>query len=232
MGARRASRMFSNTFRKDIQIMNRTFLVTAAVVGITTGALFATYNHEAKQYSENASRIIEMGELAQPVKPRSMHLVDYICQNNSRITRDMAEGYVCAVESILAEYKADPAYSTGVAPFIEAEHIVALIVTESRGDMSTKGSAGETGLTQIIPRFHAKALHKAGILPSMDPSYLWDAERNIEGGIFILMNIARGVDRLDRAFSRYNAGYRERAGRAYARKIMSMVNEIKKGESI
>lgn len=217
---------------EDIQVMNRTFLVAAAVVGITAGALFATYNHEAKQYSENASRIIEMGELAQPVKPRSMHLVDYICRNNSRITRDMAEGYVCAVESVLSEYKADPAYSTGVAPFIEAEHIVALIVTESRGDMFTKGSAGEIGLTQIIPRFHAKALHKAGILPSMDPSYLWDAERNIEGGIFILMNIARGVDRLDRAFSRYNAGYRERAGRAYARKIMSMVNEIKKGESI
>jgi len=230
--------MFSNFEReeshdgKDIQIMNRTFLVVAAVVGITTGALFATYNHAAKQYSENASRIIEMGELAQPVKPRGMHLVDYICQNNSRITRDMAEGYVCAVESILSEYKADTAYSTGVAPFIEAEHIVALIVTESRGDMFTKGSAGEIGLTQIIPRFHAKALHKAGILPSMDPSYLWDAERNIEGGIFILMNIARGVDRLDRAFSRYNAGYRERAGRPYARKIMSRVNEIKKGESI
>ncbi len=217
---------------EDIKVMNRTFLVVAAVVGITAGALFAAYNHEAKQYSENASRIIEMGELAQPVKPRGMHLVDYICRNNSRITRDMAEGYVCAVESVLSEYKADPAYSTGVAPFIEAEHIVGLIVTESRGDMFTKGRSGEIGLTQIIPRFHAKALHKAGILPSMDPSYLWDAERNIEGGIFILMNIARGVDRLDRAFSRYNAGYRERAGRAYARKIMSRVNEIKKGESI
>ena len=104
---------------EDIQVMNRTFLVVAAVVGITAGALFAAYNHEAKQYSENASRIIEMGELAQPVKPRGMHLVDYICRNNSRITRDMAERYVCAVESVLSEYKTDPAYSTGVAPFID-----------------------------------------------------------------------------------------------------------------
>lgn len=214
--------------------MNRSFLVAAAVVGITTGALLATYNHEAKQYSENASRIVEMGELARPVKPVGMHLVDYICRNNSRITRDMAEGYVCTVESVLSEYKADPAYSTGVAPFIKAEHIVALIVTESRGDMFTKGSAGEIGLTQIIPRFHAKALHKAGILPSMDPSCLWDAERNIEGGIHIVMNIARQVDRLDRVFARYNAGSREKAGRKYALNVMGRAYDMKrqKGESI
>jgi len=210
------------------------FLVATAVVGVTAGVLFATYQHEAQQYSENASRIVEISELARPVKPVGIHLVDYICRNNSRITRDMAEGYVCTVESVLSEYKSDPAYSTGVAPFIEAEHIVALIVTESRGDMFTKGRAGEIGLTQIIPRFHVKALHKAGILPSMDPSCLWDAERNIKGGIHIVMNIARQVDRLDRVFARYNAGIREKAGRKYALNVMGRVYDMmrQKGESI
>lgn len=199
------------------------FLVATAVVGITAGALFATYQHDAKVYTENASRIVEIGELAKPFNPALIHIL----RKNS-----VAPLVVETVKTELKKYKCDPAYQTGVVGAIKAEHIVAQLFVESRGNPFTRGSIDEIGLMQIRP-LHTKALRGAGLLPKADPNLLWDPVINVKCGMFILMNIARKAKTVSEAFAIYNAGLsKKRFGFKYARKVETIAKKLEGGESI
>ena len=71
---------------------------------------------------------------------------------------------------------------------------------------------------------HIPSLQHLGIESYED---LLEAEKNIEAGVFVLMNYAKGVDSITRALSRYNGGYkREKAGRGYARAVLKFYLEM------
>ena len=199
------------------------FLVATAVVGVAAGALFATYQHDAKVYTENASRIVEMGELAKPFNPALIHIL----RKNS-----VAPLVVETVKTELKKYQCDPAYQTGVAQMISAEHLVAQIFIESGGNPKTKGAIDEIGLMQVRP-LHVKDLCGAGILPRADEKLLWNPTTNVRSGVFILMNIARKSKTVTEAFAVYNAGLgKKRFGFQYARKVEILAEKLRGGETI
>lgn len=106
---------------------------------------------------------------------------------------------------------------------------IAVMLQESKGNPKAKGKAGEIGLFQVTPKYHTTKLHKAGILETSNAAELWEPEKNALAGVYLLKQCAAGVPTLDRALMRYNAGYMERNGAGYWRKIKPLIVELEGG---
>ena len=74
---------------------------------------------------------------------------------------------------------------------------------------------GAKGLMQIIPRFHP-----AKVLAAGGESALWDPERNIEIGAWILQEYVYRTGTLEAGLQFYNGAFGD-ASALYARKVMT-----------
>lgn len=201
-------------------------ILIVILFAITLGVLMAYMKHEM-DIRNNIDKTLKTQTQTQMHLPeeQTCSMSDFVCQN-SYMTDLASRKLVRHVKKTLQKYYNDPFYATGSCPEITAEHIIALIITESNGDIWAKGKSGEIGLMQIIPKWHVKALHSAGIIPEADGKHLWSPERNVESGVYILMNIARNTQDLNVVFAKYNAGNKISVGRSYAGIINRRYNEI------
>lgn len=125
------------------------------------------------------------------------------------------EPYRAIVERELEVYSRD---GRGVAREVTPELFLSLISVESSGNPNAASSHGAIGLTQVMPKWHLKALRDAGIIA--EEGELFDASANIKAGLYVLMGYARRSSTLTEALSRYNAGRVCPAGVSYARKVI------------
>jgi len=108
-----------------------------------------------------------------------------------------------------AAYRA--AHEVGLDPLL----VLAVISVESRFNPIAESVMGAKGLMQIIPRFHP-----AKVLAAGGESALWDPERNIEIGAWILQEYVYRTGTLEAGLQFYNGAFGD-ASALYARKVMT-----------
>ena len=108
-----------------------------------------------------------------------------------------------------AAYRA--AREVGLDPLL----VLAVISVESSFNPIAESVMGAKGLMQIIPRFHPAKVSAAG-----GEEALWDPERNIELGAWILKEYVRRTGTLEAGLQFYNGAFAD-ASAQYARKVMA-----------
>ena len=197
--------------RRKIICLGKVGLLTFALI---SGAIYAhSVNHT--NYTETCEIITLSAE------PSNYLEVDWIRRYNPSLSERDANDLYRHIERTIQRYHNDPAYQKGVTKQVTPRLFLSLILRESGFKWSAISDHGAIGLCQVMP-LHLGDLEAAGI-----GTDLLDAENNIEAGIFVLMNYAKGVDSITRALSRYNGGYkREKAGRGYARAVLKLYKEM------
>ena len=149
--------------------------------------------------------------------------IDWIRKYNPSLSESDANDLYNHIQNTIKKYHADPSYQKGVTKQVTPRLFLSLILRESGFRWSAISNNGAIGLCQVMP-LHIPSLQHLGIESYED---LLEAEKNIEAGVFVLMNYAKGVDSITRALSRYNGGYiREKAGRGYARAVLKLYEEM------
>lgn len=190
------------------------FLLSLAFL---SGILYAYHNHTPPI---EQCEIITLGEMARPVDAKAIYWMRHY---NKNLSEDTASDLFHHIENTVHKYHSDPNYSKGIAPAITPRLVVALILKESGFRWSAISDHGAIGLCQVMP-LHIPSLQHLGIESHED---LLNAEKNIEAGIFVLMNYARRVQSIDKALCWYNAGpSKERAGRGYAKAVLGIYRKI------
>ena len=149
--------------------------------------------------------------------------VNWIRKYNPSLSESDANDLYNHIQKTIKKYHENPSYQKGVTKQITPRLFLSLILRESGFRWSAISDHGAIGLCQVMP-LHIPSLQHLGIESYED---LLEAEKNIEAGVFVLMNYAKGVDSVTKALSRYNGGYkREKAGRGYARAVLSLYREM------
>lgn len=190
----------------------------AAIVGLALLLLiFAA--HPCCQPDETARPpSVETETKAVAPPGESSHVIESILAHNPRLRTEEAERLWGTVRETVRRFKADPVYRGGATGEITAELVLSVILVESNARRTAHSKAGAVGLMQIVPVHHIKSLNSAGIL--QDKSELWNAERNIMAGTYILMCYAMSSESVKEALARYNAGRRIATGLPYAKKVL------------
>ena len=108
-----------------------------------------------------------------------------------------------------AAYRA--AREVGLDPLL----VLAVISVESSFNPIAESVMGAKGLMQIIPRFHAAKVSAAG-----GEAALWDPERNIELGAWILQEYVHRAGTLEAGLQFYNGAFADTSAQ-YARKVFA-----------
>jgi soluble lytic murein transglycosylase-like protein len=197
--------------RRKIICLGKIALLTTALI---SGAIYA-YSQNHTNYTETCEIITLSAE------PSNCLEVNWIRKYNPSLSEGDAATLYKHIERTIERYHADPAYQKGVTKQITPRLFLSLILRESGFRWSAISDHGAIGLCQVMP-LHLEDLEKAGI-----GTDLLDAENNIEAGVHILMGYARRVDSVLKALSFYNAGpSRWKAGRGYARAVLSLYREM------
>jgi len=196
-------------------------IICLGKVALLTGALItgATYG-----YLENTEVPTEKCEIITlSAEPSNYLEVNWIRRYNPSLSEADANDLYKHIQKTIKKYHADPSYQKGVTQQVTPRLFLSLILRESGFRWSAISNNGAIGLCQVMP-LHIPSLQHLGIESYED---LLEAEKNIEAGVFVLMNYAKGVDSITRALSRYNGGYkREKAGRGYARAVLKLYEEM------
>jgi hypothetical protein len=204
-----------------VRVLLKALLVGALAfyIGWLMGWHFEGYKHELSSVRQEVKNIPSVPE---PIKPEVKHIL----KANPEISEAEAVEIFNTIEQVVESFQTDPCYRGGVAEKVNARLVLSLIITESNCRKRARGSSGEIGLTQVMP-FHAKSLHRAGILSEPHASQLWNIRNNIKSGVYILMMQAMQSATLKEALARYNAGPRRvKAGTPYALKVMRQYSRI------
>ena len=122
-----------------------------------------------------------------------------------------------------AAYRA--AGEVGLDPFL----VLAVISVESRFNPIAESVMGAKGLMQIIPKFHP-----AKVLAAGGEAALWDPERNIELGAWILQEYVYRTGTLEAGLQFYNGALGD-ASAQYARKVLAerdRLQEVADGQPV
>jgi soluble lytic murein transglycosylase-like protein len=150
--------------------------------------------------------------------------VNWIRRYNPSLSEGDANDLYNHIQKTIKKYHENPSYQKGVTKQITPRLFLSLILRESGFRWSAISDHGAIGLCQVMP-LHIPSLQHLGIESYED---LLEAEKNIEAGVFVLMNYAKGVDSVTKALSRYNGGYkREKAGRGYAKKVLALYAQMR-----
>lgn len=149
-----------------------------------------------------------------------------IIRHNPRLSEGEAYELWAKVRRIVERFRSDPVYSSGSAGEITPQLVLSMILVESSAVAKAKSSHGAIGLTQVMPVHHVRSLYSAGMLDTPRPDELWDEEKNIRAGTYILMCYAKSSGTILEALARYNGGRRVRAGMPYARKVLRRYSRI------
>ena len=197
--------------RRKIICLGKIALLTTALI---SGAIYA--------YSQNHIIPTEKCEIITlSAEPSNYLEVNWIRRYNPSLSESDANDLYNHIQNTIKKYHADPSYQKGVTKQVTPRLFLSLILRESGFRWSAISDHGAIGLCQVMP-LHLEDLEKAGI-----GTDLLDAENNIEAGVHILMGYARRADSVHKALSFYNAGpSRWRAGRGYARAVLSLYREM------
>ena len=189
------------------------FLLFAFVAGV----LCAYHRHTP---TIEQCEIVTLGEMARPIDTEAVY---WIRKYNPKISEDTAIELFHHIERTVNKYHINAEYNKGIARAVTPRLIVALILKESGFHWSAISDHGAIGLCQVMP-LHVKDMGHLGIESHED---LLNAEKNIEAGVFVLMNYARRVQSIDKALCWYNAGpSKEKAGRGYAKAVLKLYAQI------
>lgn len=156
-------------------------------------------------------------------EPSNYLEVNWIRRYNPSLSESDANDLYRHIERTIERYHNDPNYQKGVTQQVTPRLFLSLILRESGFKWSAISDHGAIGLCQVMP-LHISSLQHLGIKSHED---LLEAEKNIEAGVFVLMNYARRVQSIDKALCWYNAGpSRWRLGRGYARAVLSLYREM------
>ena len=199
--------------RRKIICLGKVGLLTFALLG---GVICSVHVHQNHTIPTEKCEIITLSQ----GKVNQLE-VNWIRRYNPSLSEADANDLYRHIERTIQRYHNDPAYQKGVTKQVTPRLFLSLILRESGFKWSAISDHGAIGLCQVMP-LHLEDLEAAGI-----GTDLLDAEVNIEAGVHILMGYAKGVDSITRALSRYNGGYkREKAGRGYARAVLSLYREM------
>ena len=116
-----------------------------------------------------------------------------------------------------------PAQMSAVAKLydVDQELILAVVWKESRCDPTALGSSNDSGLMQIIPRWHGDRIERLGVTDLFDPV------QNILLGVDLLVDLGVKTD-LRKALATYNGGPRRpEASYHYADHVIETYNKLK-----
>jgi len=186
---------------------------------LLSGVICSVHVHQNHAIPTEKCEIITLS--AEPVNQLE---VNWIRRYNPSLSESDANDLYKHIERTIERYHNNPSYQKGVTKQITPRLFLSLILRESGFRWSAISDHGAIGLCQVMP-LHIPSLQHLGIESYED---LLEAEKNIEAGVFVLMNYAKGVDSVTKALSRYNGGYkREKAGRGYAKKVLALYAQMR-----
>lgn len=119
--------------------------------------------------------------------------------DNTGGTSDFGRTYSPAIEAAIRNH----------VPAIHQDIVRAIIWVESRGNPNKKGTSGEIGLMQIIPKYH-----------EVDASRLYEIDYNIWAGYYVFRKyVVMYKNNTLNALAGYNAGSPTTQGKGYAQKV-------------
>lgn len=193
-------------------------LILAFIMGVLVG-----HNIKGVEVVEPVLQEVLTVPVPVPVKPEVRHILE----SNPKLSDLEAIELYATIEKVVHKFKADPSYKQGVTHLINPRLILSLIITESSCRRMAKSHCGAIGLTQVMP-LHVKGLHRAGILDEPVVRELWNAEKNISAGVYILMGYAKTSKSINEALGKFFAGpTRARLGMGYATKVLKRYSLIK-----
>ena len=199
--------------RRKIICLGKVGLLTFALLG---GVICSVNVHQNHTIPTETCEIITLS-----AEPSNYLEVNWIRRYNPSLSERDANDLYRHIERTIERYHNDPSYQKGVTKQVTPRLFLALILRESGFKWSAISDHGAIGLCQVMP-LHLEDLEKAGV-----GTDLLNAEENISAGVHILMGYARRVDSVLKALSFYNAGpSRWRAGRGYARAVLSLYQEM------
>ncbi len=118
-----------------------------------------------------------------------------------------------------------PAQMNAVAELydVDRELILAIVWKESRCDPNAAGSSGDSGLMQIVPKWHGDRIEKLGVTDLFSPM------QNMILGVDLLVDLGAKND-LRKALATYNGGPRRpEVSYRYADHVIRTYNNLKDG---
>ena len=202
--------------RRKIICLGKVGLLTLALLG---GVICSVHVHQNHTIPTEKCEIITLSQ----GKVNQLE-VNWIRRYNPSLSEGDANDLYNHIQKTIKKYHENPSYQKGVTKQITPRLFLSLILRESGFRWSAISDHGAIGLCQVMP-LHIPSLQHLGIESYED---LLEAEKNIEAGVFVLMNYAKGVDSVTKALSRYNGGYkREKAGRGYAKKVLALYAQMR-----
>lgn len=201
--------------RRKIICLGKVGLLTFALLG---GVICSVHVHQNHTIPTEKCEIITLS-----AEPANYLEVNWIRRYNPSLSEADANDLYRHIERTIQRYHNDPAYQKGVTKQVTPRLFLSLILKESGFRWSAISDHGAIGLCQVMT-LHIPSLQHLGIESYED---LLEAEKNIEAGVFVLMNYARRVQSIDKALCWYNAGpSKEKAGRGYARAVLKLYEEM------
>lgn len=136
-------------------------------------------------------------------------IASYIRKFNGKISAETVWREACAFVVFSRDY--------GVTPELAA----ALGKVESTFDPNCKSRRGATGVMQVVYNIHYAALIKNGIVNNKGE--MFDPERGIEAGLFVLAGYIRATGSKDKGLRRYYGG----GSSAYFKRIENSIDKLK-----
>ena len=117
-----------------------------------------------------------------------------------------------------------PAQMSAVAELydIDQELILAVVWKESRCDPNALGTSNDSGLMQIVPKWHGDRIEKLGVTDLFSPT------QNMLLGVDLLVDLGAKED-LRKALATYNGGPRRpEVSYRYADHVIQTYNKLKR----
>lgn len=106
---------------------------------------------------------------------------------------------------------------------IDKELVLAIVWKESRCDASALGSSNDSGLMQVVPRWHGDRIERLGITDLFDPA------QNLLLGVDLLVSLGAKTDPR-KALATYNGGpARPAVSYRYADHVLDIYSNMKHG---
>jgi len=185
-------------------LRQRSLPILLASATVATVLLFAADDAYAPEADEDvvASCVPEETFAEAPRDPAQAVLAKYLSRR-FYVAGEATERMVGAA------YRA--AREVGLDPLL----VLAVISVESSFNPIAESVMGAKGLMQIIPRFHAAKVSAAG-----GEEALWDPERNIELGAWILKEYVHRTGTLEAGLQFYNGAFADTSAQ-YAHKVLA-----------
>ena len=156
------------------------------------------------------STLNQLEKLAPAKQKKVANAAGFIRKVNPQLSAKTAWREACALVYYSSKYNVPSDLAVGIAK------------AESRFNPSAQSKSGALGPMQVMWKIHHKILRSRGIAPTRE--HMFDPERGVEAGIYILSRYINAYGSVQKALNRYYGGI----AKSYLKKVNNNVAQLQR----